>query len=295
MLMAGDRELGSGAGTPTPMIGSGPWIAQGFPVNPNIIVGAPQLPTGVAIDQNKCRELGELCWNKLTWSFTTTRHALPGEQRTFQVAMVGVRALAFGHEAGHRSKITLTPAAIPGNALETTVTIAEPAEGASVPEDPFVTSGFATFPDLGTTEAGDHPTRKRVDVSVDDATFANPIEATLTVSADERSGSWSAPVGRLAPGSHTLYARACIDRDCSVTQQRTVTVQDTRSTPRVQWQVVRAGTVPSFDGWRTATGVLSYAFEFDTRAYGKGDFVIHTRLLEGGVPTAATSVGAKFR
>ena len=295
VLMAGDRELGSGAGTPTAMIGSGPWIAQGFPVNPNVINGAPRLPTGVAIDQNKCRELGELCWNKLSWSFTTTRHALPGEQLTFQVAILGVRALAFGHEAGHRSKITLTPAAIPGSALETTVIIAEPAEGASLPEDPFITNGFATFPDLGTTEAGDHPTRKRVDVSVDDATFANAIEATLTVSADERSGSWSAPVGRLAPGSHTLYVRACIDRACSVTQHRTVTVQDTRSTPRVQWQVVRAGTVPAFDGWRTANGLLSYAFEFDTRAYGKGDFVIHTRLLEQGEPTAATSVAAKFR
>ena len=295
VLMAGDRVLGEGAGLPTPMIGSGPWIAQGLPVNPNLINGAPKIPSGVAIDQNKCTQLGELCWNTLTWSFTTTRHAVAGEQLTFQVQLLGVRSLAFGHEAGHRSKITITPAAVPGNALETTATIAEPTDGATLPEDPFTASGFATFPDLGTTEAGDHPTRKRVDVSIDDATFANPVEATLAVSADERSGSWTVPLPRLAVGSHTLYVRACIDRACSATAQRTLTVADTRTTPRVQWQVTAAGATPAADRWRSATGLLSYSFEFDTRTYGRGDFVIHTRLLEGGVPTAATSVGAKFR
>ncbi|MDQ3097928.1 MAG: hypothetical protein M3Q61_07160, partial [Chloroflexota bacterium] len=135
----------------------------------------------------------------------------------------------------------------------------------------------------------------RVDVSIDDATFANPVEATLAVSADERSGSWTVPLPRLAVGSHTLYVRACIDRACSATAQRTLTVADTRTTPRVQWQVVAAGATPAADRWRSATGLLSYSFEFDTRTYGRGDFVIHTRLLEGGVPTAATSVGAKLR
>ncbi|HVF06528.1 MAG TPA: S8 family serine peptidase, partial [Frankiaceae bacterium] len=266
MLMAGDRELGSGAGTPTPMIGSGPWIAQGFPVNPNIIVGAPQIPTGVAVDQNKCRDLGELCWNKMTWSFTTNRHAVVGDQLTFQVSIAGIRALAFGHEGQHRSRITITPAAAPSSELETTVTIGEPTDGAALPEDPFTVSGLTSYPNFGTTEAGDHPTRKYVHVSVDDPTFANPVEANLTVSADQRSGSWTAPLPRLSVGAHTLYVRSCIDRDCA-TAERNVTVQDTRSTPRVQWQVVASGATPTADGWRTANGLLFYSFDFDTRTY----------------------------
>lgn len=56
-----------------------------------------------------------------------------------------------------------------------------------------------------------------------------------------------------------------------------------------------AGAAPAADGWRPASGVLAYSFEFDTRPYGKGDFDIYSRLVEGGVQTAITSVRAKFR
>lgn len=291
VLMAGDRVLGEGAGTPTPLIGSGPWISQGFPVVP------PQpIPAGVTIDQNKCRDLGEFCWNKMLWSFETTRHAMPGEQLTFQVQLIGVRAWTFGYEAAHRSKITITPAAVPAGELDLAAAIAEPADGAKLPDQTtFNATGFATFPKLGTTEAGDHPTLKRVWVSVDDATFASPVEATLTLNAEETSGTWTAPMPGLTPGAHTLYAKACIDHSCSAVVQRAITVEDINTTPRVQWQVVPAGSSPSAAGWRAASGVLFWSFEFDTKAYGKGDFVIHTRLLEGGLQTAATSVGAKFR
>jgi hypothetical protein len=75
---------------------------------------------------------------------------------------------------------------------------------------------------------------------------------------------------------------------------RKFTVLDTQTAPRVQWQVTPRGGTPTDAAWQPATGVLSYSFEIDTRTYGKGDFTIHTRLLEGGAPTASTSVNAKF-
>jgi hypothetical protein len=289
VLMAGDRVLGSGAGTPAPTIGSGPWIAQGSPVNPNVVSGAPALPTGVEIDQNKCNDLGELCWNKFTWSFTTTRPAIPGEQLTFQVSLIGARAWAFGYEGQHRSKILIVPGTNTSG-LDFGVAISDPSEGATEPDAAFNAYGTATFPQLGTTESGDHPTMKRVDISVDDASFTSPIRATL----DEASGTWWAPIPRLAPGAHTLYARAAIDTNTSPAATRHITVQDTRTSPRVQWQVTPRGAAPTDSAWQAASGVTSYAFSFDSRAYGKGDFTIYTRLLEQGVPTASTSVNVKF-
>jgi hypothetical protein len=292
VLMAGDRVLGTGAGTPTPTIGSGPWLSQGFPVNPNIITigGVPPIPAGVKIDQNKCAELGELCWNKLTWSFTTTRPAIPGEQLTFQVQLIGARAWSFGYQGQHRSKIVIAPAAMPASGLDFGVSISDPAEGAKLAEGAFSAYGAAAFPSLGTTEAGDHPTDKRVDVSVDDPNFANPIQADL----DEASGAWSAPIPRLAPGDHTLYARAQMGTNRSEIAVRKFTTLDTKTAPRVQWQITPRGGTPTEAAWQPATGVLSYSFSFDSRTYGKGDFTIHTRLLEQGAPTAATSINAKF-
>jgi hypothetical protein len=289
VLMAGDRVLGSGAGTPAPTIGSGPWIAQGLPVNPNIVRGAPAIPTGVMIDENKCKELGELCWNKLTWSFTTTRPAVPGEQLTFQLSLIGARAWSFGYEAGHRSKIVIVPGTNTAG-LDFSVSFSDPAEGAKLAEGAFNAYGSAVFPSLGTTPAGDHPTLKRVDVSVDDATFANPIQATL----DEASGSWWAPIPRLAVGAHTLYARASVDRNTSPVATRHITVLDTQTSPRVQWQVTPRGGTPSDGAWQQASGVTSFVFQVDTRSYGLGSFTIHTRLQEQGAPTASSSVNVRF-
>lgn len=289
VLMAGDRVIGRGAGTPTPTIGSGPWIAQGFPVNPNLINGAPALPTGVKIDENQCKTLGESCWNKLTWSFITDRPAIPGEQLTFQVQLIGARAWAFGYEAGHKSKVVIVPGANT-TGLDFGVTFSDPAEGAKLAEGPFNVYGSAAFPTLGTTPAGDHPTMKRVDVSVDDTTFADPIQATL----DEASGSWWAPIPRLAVGAHTLYARAQMDTNISPVATRHITILDTQSSPRVQWQVTPRGVAPTEGAWQLAAGVTSYVFQFDSRVYGKGDFTISVRLLEQGVPTATNAVNVKF-
>jgi hypothetical protein len=285
VLMASDRELGTGAGTPTPTIGSGAYVAQGSPVG----LPAP-LPSGVVVDANKCRDLGEVCWTKLSWSFQTTRPSIPGEQLTFQVQLLGVRAYAFGYEGLHRSKISITPAAIPTSGFDFNAQFTDPSEGAKLPEGAFTIFGTAAFPNLGTTPAGDHPSIRRVDVSVDNASFTSPIQATL----DESSNTWSAPIPKLSVGAHTLYARAAIDRNTSPVSTLHVTVQDTQSTPRVQWQVVPFGMTPSAAAWQPASGLLSYSFVVNTATYAAGRYTIYSRLLEQGAQTAITSVNARF-
>ena len=91
--------------------------------------------------------------------------------------------------------ITIVPAPLPATGLEFGAAIDSPAEGETVPNGEVVALGTAQFPDLGSSESGDHPTRKHVDVAVDDPSFSSPIEATL----DDASGTWSAPLGHLAP------------------------------------------------------------------------------------------------
>lgn len=285
VLMAGDRVLGTGAGTPLPTIGSGPWISQGSPVAP-----PEPLPSGVAIDENQCQQLGEFCWNKFNWSFTTDRPAIAGEQLTFQVQMIGARAWSFGYEGQHRSVITIIPAPLPPTGLEFGSAINSPTESEEVPNGEVMALGTAQFPNLGTTEAGDHPTRKHVDVSVDDPNFGSPIEATL----DEASGIWSAPLGHLTPGAHTIYARAAIDTNYSPVTSRSFTVSMLSGDERVEWQVVANGAQPDPASWQPANGVLQYSFEVNTGLHGKGTFQIYVRLMKGNAQVAITSITAKF-
>jgi hypothetical protein len=242
------------------------------------------------IDENQCQELGEFCWNKFNWSFTTDRPAIAGEQLTFQVQLIGARAWSFGYEGQHRSLITIIPAPLPPTGLEFGAAIDSPAEGEEVPNGEVVALGTAQFPDLGSTESGDHPTRKRVDVSVDDPDFGSPIEATF----DEVSGAWSVPLGRLTLGAHTLYARAAIDTNYSPVTSRSFTVSVLSGDEQVEWQVVANGAEPDPSYWRPATGVLQYSFEVNTGVYGKGTFQIYVRLMKGNVQVAITSVTAKF-
>jgi hypothetical protein len=273
-LMANDRVLGTAAATPQPVLGSGPAGAL-------------------------CSAMGELCWTKFTWQFETTRHAIAGEMITFQAGQIGGSSWAWGFEGGHASRITILAAPVPSE-LEWGASFAEPADGATVPDQTaFDATGFVRFPALGTTEAGDHPADRRVDVSVDDPTFASAIQANMALNSEETSGSWSAPIPGLEPGTHTLYVKARHGDIDSAVSQRTITVQDVNTTPRVQWQIVPAGTAPAPDGWTAANGLLEYSFLFDTAAYNTSgstaSFDIYTRLLEGGVQTAITSVRAKFR
>jgi hypothetical protein len=231
-----------------------------------------------------------LCWNKFNWSFTTDRPAIAGEQLTFQVQMIGARAWSFGYEGQHRSLITIIPAPLPPTGFEFGAAINSPAQGEEVPNGEVVALGTAQFPDLGTTEAGDHPTRRRVDVSVDDPNFGSPVEATL----DEASGAWSAPLGHLTPGTHTLYARAAIDINYSPVTSSSFTVSALSGDERVEWQVVADGATPNPTYWRPANGVLQYSFEVDTRVHGAGTFRIYARLMQGDTQLAITSVTARF-
>jgi hypothetical protein len=265
VLMATDREIGKGAGPFLPVAGTG--------------------PSGAG-----CATIGEACWTRYQFSFTTTRPAFRGEQLTFQVQLIGARSWAFGFEGQHASKIAILEAPMPAEGLEFGATITEPANGSEVVEGDIVAGGRYDFPDLGSdpTGAGDHPTTRRVEVSVDDTSFSNPIRATL----DESSNTWSAPLGNLSRGQHTVYARAAIDQTYSEVASSAFTVV---ADARVEWQVVSRNRPPSANAWQRATGLESWTFSFNTADYQSGRNAILVRLVQGGQETASTWAFARFR
>jgi hypothetical protein len=153
-----------------------------------------------------------------------------------------------------------------------------------------VTAGGAyAFPELGEdpTGAGDHPTTDRVEVSVDDPSFASPVEATL----DPESSTWSAPVGTLDLGEHTLYARAMRDGTTSEVASSTFTVS---SPAAVEWQVVAKNGATDPEAWQTAAGFDAWNFGFDTAAFGKGPHTIVVRVVHGDVELARQTAAVKF-
>ena len=237
VLMGTDRELGQGSGVLQPVLGTG--------------------AGGVG-----CSTLGEACWTKYTFSFETTKHAFRGEQLTFQVRLIGARSFAFGHEGQHASKITIIPGDMPAEGLEFGASISEPANGSEVKQGDLVAGGRYDFPVLGADEAGGHPTQKVVEISIDDASFDNPIKATL----DAGTNSWSAPLGNLARGQHTVYARARIDQTYSAVSSSTFSVVPDA---KVQWQIVSRNRPPSSNAWQNATGLEAWSFNFNTASYEK--------------------------
>lgn len=264
VLVATDREIAEAPGTFQPVLGSGPGGAA-------------------------CATLGDACWTHYRIEARTTRPAFAGEQLTFQVQLLGTRSWAFGHEGGHASKVTITPAAVPATGFEFGADIASPSDGDVVDEGTTVVAGGAYhFPDQGTdpTGAGDHPTTHRVEVSLDDQSFADAVEATL------HDGTWSAPFTGLDAGSHTLYARARTNDTVSDVQAVTFTV---RPATRVEWQVVDLNAAADPSAWRDATGVSSWSFSFATSTYGTGVHTIVTRLVSGGAVLAERTVSARFR
>jgi hypothetical protein len=278
VLMATDRELGSGAAAVEPILGFGPGDGSNAQGNP--------LPDG-----GGCATVGDLCWTKFDLSFKTTRPAFTGEQVTFQIQLIGVRAWAFGHEGSHASKVAIVAAPMPASGLEFGATIETPANGSIVVSgSDAVAAGRYAFPDLGSdpTGAGDHSTTRRVDVSLDDPAFGHPLTATL----DEASGTWSAPLGAPATGSHTVYARATIDQTRSAVASSTFTVGPDA---RVEWQVVDRNAAPDPGAWQVATGTSSWSYGFATGDYGAGQRTLVTRLVEAGLETARTLVRARFR
>jgi hypothetical protein len=277
VLMAGDREIGTGSGAIEPVLGTG--------TGPGSNVQGNEVPAGPV-----CAAVGELCWTKFDLSFKTTRPAFAGEQLTFQIQLLGARAWAFGHEGQHASRVAIVAAPMPASGLDFGVTIEQPADGARIVSgSSIVAGGRVAFPDPGTdpTGAGDHPTNRRVEVALDDSTFASLIPATI----DEASGTWSADLGTHADGSHTVYARAAID------QTRSTTVSSSfNAAPagRIEWQVVKKNAAPNPAAWQVASGVTSWTFGFDTSTYGKGDRTIVVRLVSGGLELARATVRARF-
>ena len=276
VLMATDRVIGSGEGDPRPMIGSG--------TGPGSNVQGNALP-----DSGGCAELGELCWTRFDFSFDTTRHAFTGEQLTFQFSLAGgSRSFAFGFEGAHASKIAIFGADMPASGLEFGTTISEPADGGRV-NGPVTAGGSYAFPDLGSDPdgAGDHPTTRRVEVSLDDDSFAAPIEAAL----DEASGTWSAPLGELAAGAHTLYARAALDRTYSEVAAVSFSVGPEFS---IQWQLVRKNGAVSHAAWQTAAGLADWSFLFDSADYASGDSTLVVRLVADGLVLDQEAIKVKL-
>lgn len=264
VLMATDREIGEAPGTFQPVLGTGP---------------------GGAL----CATVGEACWTRFTIQLRTTRPAFAGEQLTFQVGLFGTRSWAFGHEGAHASKVTIVPAAVPATGFEFGADIDSPADGEVVEGGTTVVAGGSyAFPDQGTdpTGAGDHPVDRRVEVSLDDASFGSPTEATLD------GGSWSAPLGRVADGDHTLYVRARMGTTTSEVESVAFTV---RPATRVEWQVVDRNATPDAAAWRDATGVSSWSLSFDTATYGTGVHTVVTRLVSAGAVLDEDMVSARFR
>jgi hypothetical protein len=278
VLMATDREIGTGVSAVAPILGfgTGPGSnAQGTP-----------LPDG-----GGCAAAGELCWTKFDLSFETTRPAFSGEPLTFQIQLLGVRAYAFGHEGAHASKVAVVAAPIPASGLDFGTTIDEPAGGSAVAAgSPIVAGGRASFPDLGSdpTGAGDHPSRRTVEVSVDDPSFSDPTEAAF----DAASGTWSVSLGSLPSGAHTLHARARIDATTSPVTASQFTVGPDA---RVEWQVVAKNAAPDPNGWQEAEGLEAWRYAFSTAAFGAGQHTIVTRLVVDELEAARATVRARFR
>jgi hypothetical protein len=265
VLMATDREIGEGVGPFQPVVGSGPGGAG-------------------------CAALGEACWTRYQFGFKTTRPAFRGEQLTFQVQLVGARSWAFGFEGQHASKITILEAPMPADGLAFGTSITEPANGSEVSEGKVVAGGRYDFPSQGSdpTGAGDHPATWRVEVSVGDPSFANPLTAKL----DPATRTWSAPLGNLQPGSYTVYSRANMDGTKSESSSSTFTVVPDA---RIEWQVVSRNTGPSANAWKRATGLEAWSFSFDSGAYESGRNAIIVRLVQKGEETASTWAFARFR
>jgi hypothetical protein len=264
VLVATDREIAEAPGTFQPVVGSGPGGAA-------------------------CAALGEACWTHYTIGLRTTRPAFAGEHVTFQVALFGTRSWAFGHEGDHASRVTIVPAAVPATGFAFGATVTSPAAGEAVEQGTTVVAGGSySFPDQGTdpTGAGDHPSTRRVQVSLDDATFRRPVEATLD------DGTWSAPLGGPAPGAHRVYVRAMVDRTASAVRSAAFTV---RPSTRVEWQVVERNATPDAAAWRDATGLSTWSYSFDTATYGAGARTIVTRLVSAGEVLAEQTVAARFR
>ncbi|MFF8846148.1 S8 family serine peptidase [Streptomyces sp. NPDC015127] len=230
-------------------------------------------------------------WTQFTIEWETARHAFTGEQLTVQLLSDTTALAEVGYEDGHASKVTLDPAPLPPSGLDFGATILSPEDGSEATEGTTVVAGGRyVFPDLGSDPegVGGRPETRRVQLSVDDETFASPVSAEL----DEATGSWRAELGRLGAGGHVLYARAV--RDGTPSQ---VAASAFRVVPdaRVEWQVVPRNAPVDPAAWRPAEGRTDWSFPLATASYGSGHRTIVVRLVEHGTQTARDTVRATFR
>ncbi|MBA2950831.1 S8 family serine peptidase [Streptomyces himalayensis] len=230
-------------------------------------------------------------WTRFTIEFDTARHAFIGEQLTVQLLSDTTALAVVGYEDGHATQLSIDPAPLPPSGLEFGVTIAAPSDGAQVAEgETVIAGGRYAFPDLGTDPegVGGRPETRRVQLSVDDETFASPVSARL----DEATGTWRAEAGRLDVGEHVLYARAVRDGTPSVVAKTTF-----RVTPdaHVEWQVVSRNAPVAAETWRRAAGLGAWSFPLATSSYGNGHRTIVVRLVERGTETARDTVRVRFR
>ena len=68
----------------------------------------------------------------------------------------------------------------------------------------------------------------------------------------------------------------------------------------MSWQtrfgpIVKKNAAPSPDGWRTATGVSSWSFQFATASYASGSWTIVVRRVEDGLEVARSIVAVKLK
>lgn len=176
VLLAGNRVVGSGASAPTP-------VAD--------VLGA------------RCRAGFDDCWTEVPIRFETSRPVGAHELLTYQVALRSSENTYFGYEGAHASRVTITPA--PGaGAADLIASITSLANGASVSPGDTSVSGDASFGEVASESL------RKVELSVDDLTFSNPIAATS--SSDYKTWTAKVPIG---PGQHRIYARAVQDRRTS--------------------------------------------------------------------------------
>lgn len=156
-------------------------------------------------------------FTEFRFSFETDRAVAPGEQLSLHFVHAGARSYAYGYGGHHASRVTITPAK-PGFAagLEFGVTIDalvhDAAPTGEAEAAPAEVVGKVAFPRLGEDPqlAGFHPVSHAVQVSVDDPDFRAPQYAQI----DPQTGIWRTTFD-LAPGEHTVYARALRDRYAS--------------------------------------------------------------------------------
>ena len=182
------------------------------------------------------------------------------------------------------------PAALPEAGFNFGATITSPADGETLDGgDVVVVGGVAAFPDQGSdpSGAGDHPTERRVEVSLDDPAFARAVEASY----DVETGSFSVPLRDVGDGNHVVYARARLGETVSEASSSSFTI---RPASRVEWQVVKKNAMPDPAGWRDANGLADWAFSFASGAVGKGQITIIVRLVDDGSEVARSSVRARI-